>query len=142
MIRRPPRSTRTDTLFPYTTLFRSAHSAAQGLESVVDPRRLKAGQAITLDLQPTGEGDDPHLQRLSLVPDLDRLVVLEHQPDERFSAAEQQIDHIASVTGASGALASSLYEAATGNGARKRLGEGRSGAGQGVSCGREEHKKK
>src|SRR3546814_4307441 len=25
MIRRPPRSTRTDTLFPYTTLFRSVH---------------------------------------------------------------------------------------------------------------------
>src|SRR3546814_7959996 len=25
MIRRPPRSTRTDTLFPYTTRFRSAH---------------------------------------------------------------------------------------------------------------------
>src|SRR3546814_14790525 len=116
MIRRTPRSTRTDTLFPYTTLseragvrppaplqasvppqpvtetvdielqpgdtliaalsdaglpYAEAHSAAQGLESVVDPRRLKAGQAITLDLQPTGEGDDPHLQRLSLVPDLE-----------------------------------------------------------------------
>src|SRR3546814_18382585 len=27
MIRRPPRSTRTDTLFPYTTLFRSADVA-------------------------------------------------------------------------------------------------------------------
>src|SRR3546814_20585866 len=27
MIRRPPRSTRTDTLFPYTTLFRSATAA-------------------------------------------------------------------------------------------------------------------
>src|SRR3546814_5335072 len=27
MIRRPPRSTRTDTLFPYTTLFRSARIA-------------------------------------------------------------------------------------------------------------------
>src|SRR3546814_19110930 len=27
MIRRPPRSTRTDTLFPYTTLFRSADMA-------------------------------------------------------------------------------------------------------------------
>src|SRR3546814_4011009 len=26
MIRRPPRSTRTDTLFPYTTLFRSPHT--------------------------------------------------------------------------------------------------------------------
>src|SRR3546814_4954438 len=29
MIRRPPRSTRTDTLFPYTTLFRSAHAVAE-----------------------------------------------------------------------------------------------------------------
>src|SRR3546814_19589549 len=28
MIRRPPRSTRTDTLFPYTTLFRSLRCAA------------------------------------------------------------------------------------------------------------------
>src|SRR3546814_16946580 len=28
MIRRPPRSTRTDTLFPYTTLFRSTHDVA------------------------------------------------------------------------------------------------------------------
>src|SRR3546814_12025772 len=28
MIRRPPRSTRTDTLFPYTTLFRSARARA------------------------------------------------------------------------------------------------------------------
>src|SRR3546814_3162333 len=30
MIRRPPRSTRTDTLFPYTTLFRSPVVAAGG----------------------------------------------------------------------------------------------------------------
>src|SRR3546814_19955024 len=30
MIRRPPRSTRTDTLFPYTTLFRSNGGAVQG----------------------------------------------------------------------------------------------------------------
>src|SRR3546814_5433201 len=29
MIRRPPRSTRTDTLFPYTTLFRSEGSSAR-----------------------------------------------------------------------------------------------------------------
>src|SRR3546814_9812921 len=29
MIRRPPRSTRTDTLFPYTPLFRSADNAAR-----------------------------------------------------------------------------------------------------------------
>src|SRR3546814_6863426 len=30
MIRRPPRSTRTDTLFPYTTLFRSLNARARG----------------------------------------------------------------------------------------------------------------
>src|SRR3546814_2719586 len=30
MIRRPPRSTRTDTLFPYTTLFRSSHRLGGG----------------------------------------------------------------------------------------------------------------
>src|SRR3546814_11587806 len=31
MIRRPPRSTRTDTLFPYTTLFRSLAAGAAAL---------------------------------------------------------------------------------------------------------------
>src|SRR3546814_17321401 len=31
MIRRPPRSTRTDTLFPYTTLFRSVAMTARTL---------------------------------------------------------------------------------------------------------------
>src|SRR3546814_360134 len=31
MIRRPPRSTRTDTLFPYTTLFRSSPSTQKGI---------------------------------------------------------------------------------------------------------------
>src|SRR3546814_10688077 len=32
MIRRPPRSTRTDTLFPYTTLFRSPNEARHARE--------------------------------------------------------------------------------------------------------------
>src|SRR3546814_19053881 len=42
MIRRPPRSTRTDTLFPYTTLFRShvpagqAHDLEQGFLLIED----------------------------------------------------------------------------------------------------------
>src|SRR3546814_1566670 len=31
MIRRPPRSTRTDTLFPYTTLFRSTNRSKESL---------------------------------------------------------------------------------------------------------------
>src|SRR3546814_5505254 len=44
MIRRPPRSTRTDTLFPYTTLFRSRHAvAAQQVVGFVGPGGLVCG---------------------------------------------------------------------------------------------------
>src|SRR3546814_12761296 len=35
MIRRPPRSTRTDTLFPYTTLFRSAGQSRAGAFNLI-----------------------------------------------------------------------------------------------------------
>src|SRR3546814_9546249 len=37
MIRRPPRSTRTDTLFPYTTLFRSEKSVAARRLQIILP---------------------------------------------------------------------------------------------------------
>src|SRR3546814_14811306 len=40
MIRRPPRSTRTDTLFPYTTLFRSLTQGIIGLANKGQPRSL------------------------------------------------------------------------------------------------------
>src|SRR3546814_1743883 len=36
MIRRPPRSTRTDTLFPYTTLFRSVFPCLSHFDSLQD----------------------------------------------------------------------------------------------------------
>src|SRR3546814_3126812 len=52
MIRRPPRSTRTDTLFPYTTLFRSAvHDLGGGLEP--DPHTGEAahGDAEQAEIQ-------------------------------------------------------------------------------------------
>src|SRR3546814_7907542 len=46
MIRRPPRSTRTDTLFPYTTLFRSKRASSNArsvLPDAVGPMRKMAG---------------------------------------------------------------------------------------------------
>src|SRR3546814_4742631 len=43
MIRRPPRSTRTDTLFPYTTLFRSTSSSSDALNT-----RYPSGIAVPL----------------------------------------------------------------------------------------------
>src|SRR3546814_19580598 len=44
MIRRPPRSTRTDTLFPYTTLVRSLQRYLELLRRIdYDPGRLSLG---------------------------------------------------------------------------------------------------
>src|SRR3546814_952770 len=56
MIRRPPRSTRTDTLCPYTTLFRSdadelddARQLARGGEQAGRRRARRAGQQLVED---------------------------------------------------------------------------------------------
>src|SRR3546814_6393502 len=40
MIRRPTRSTRTDTLFPYTTLFRSGFSNADSIVTLSQPLEI------------------------------------------------------------------------------------------------------
>src|SRR3546814_6912597 len=54
LIRRPPRSTRTDTLFPYTTLFRSADArdrapvrpaACAGFAGAIDERQARRRRA-------------------------------------------------------------------------------------------------
>src|SRR3546814_3424441 len=49
MSRRPPRSTRTDTLFPYTTLFRSRRDRLD-FAAVRQPAFLLAGRAFLWDL--------------------------------------------------------------------------------------------
>src|SRR3546814_1240804 len=57
MIRRPPRSTRTDTLFPYTTLFRSRdfrqaeHPEFGGAEAQI----RKAEQRVTIGIKLCGQ---------------------------------------------------------------------------------------
>src|SRR3546814_6207684 len=72
MRRRPPRSTRTDTLFPYTTLFRSARGlqarGAQGRRGQADRRgRLRVlhqGPAEGLEVDPRSEEHTSELQSL------------------------------------------------------------------------------
>src|SRR3546814_2673566 len=66
MIRRPPRSTRTDTLFPYTTLFRSLgdrhgrHAGARGEEPALQhPRRRAVARAERQPRRPPAH--PPHL---------------------------------------------------------------------------------
>src|SRR3546814_2997094 len=55
MIRRPPRSTRTDTLFPYTTLFRS------GIAELEVDHRIVGPPAGEQRLERVGAGRDAHL---------------------------------------------------------------------------------
>src|SRR3546814_11294762 len=79
MIRRPPRATRTDTLFPYTTLFRSTAVRA----------RLRASYAIddhfTIGTQiATGDPDDPNSTDVTLGSFVDDFAVSRDQAWVRY----------------------------------------------------------
>src|SRR3546814_2867056 len=75
MIRRPPRSTRTDTLFPYTTLFRSLHPVMQ--RGRRDPQL-----ASELFLLPTTRS----IERNSTLLELPRIrILLRHRSEEHTS---------------------------------------------------------
>src|SRR3546814_12382518 len=64
MIRRPPRSTRTDTLFPYTTLFRSPWSKLKVqqrvdlLHALVDGIERRFDDFLDAEIKDTGK---PHV---------------------------------------------------------------------------------
>src|SRR3546814_1797131 len=79
MIRRPPRSTRTDTLFPYTTLFRSPFRP--------DPRLGKPPEAGVdpIGRPPLGDdaGDGPGAR-------IDRLPARRGEPDGPGSARSEE----------------------------------------------------
>src|SRR3546814_14033697 len=90
MIRRPPRSTRTDTLFPYTTLFQSLEGLATPtrLHGVDDPVELftfqqtlniehgaevnrlltahAGGGAVGLDIAAAHEGERPIIDSIAI----------------------------------------------------------------------------
>src|SRR3546814_13453147 len=58
MLRRPPGSTRTDTLFPYTTLFRSGEEGPLGLRSCLRGREgVGAGEGEAEAGAAGGDGD-------------------------------------------------------------------------------------
>src|SRR3546814_17474057 len=71
MIRRPPRSTRTDTLFPYTTLFRSGPRRGQG--------EIAAG--------PNGRDSIHWLQHVAIAREDERDVLVRHG-HHRFQIAQ------------------------------------------------------
>src|SRR3546814_7347896 len=71
MIRRPPISTRTDTLFPYTTLFRSPPFHAQGDLRATDRRGADAAQLPPAD-GGSGDAADPRFRSRRDPPRHDR----------------------------------------------------------------------
>src|SRR3546814_3561311 len=80
MIRRPPRSTRTDTLFPYTTLFRSPNTA--GCYSAEDAvRTLRLARELL---------DGHELVKLEVLGDKDNL--FPNMP-ETLDAARRSEEH-------------------------------------------------
>src|SRR3546814_11144696 len=110
MIRRPPRSTRTDTLFPYTTLFRSQSPLAHrfcdgafihlakplrqlGLAEPRPPRDLRHGQglppAFADQLVRGGHTLGVDLAERRLPMEFEHSILFERpeQPEEQFEAA-------------------------------------------------------
>src|SRR3546814_6974916 len=77
MIRRPPRSTRTDTLFPYTTLFRS--------NIWIDEARARQRRAKTFALEEEGENaPDPGDRRIEAAVELSDVArAMARLPDEQ-----------------------------------------------------------
>src|SRR3546814_8704352 len=72
MIRRPPRSTRTDTLFPYTTLFRSVRAVVDNPELFLTPgmfgnARLSNGGAVEALLVPDAAVTTDQARKLVVV---------------------------------------------------------------------------
>src|SRR3546814_16743953 len=69
MIRRPPRSTRTDTLFPYTTLFRSEGDRSRsewwrGRGAALKPLRQPFGLHLPMSAAQGGNRSEEHTSEL------------------------------------------------------------------------------
>src|SRR3546814_15422029 len=87
MIRRPPRSTRTDTLFPYTTLFRSARDDRGVVRPVLEQQAVALVQPREL-LLPVGlvAREENHVMRA-----LDRLDRIDLHEAEMLDQRQQEI---------------------------------------------------
>src|SRR3546814_9016407 len=77
MIRRPPRSTRTDTLFPYTTLFRSRRAAIGRI-------RLR-GDAVSAAEQVEVVDEDDEIEQLADIAVLDDDASVHERSEEHTS---------------------------------------------------------
>src|SRR3546814_3331850 len=101
MIRRPPRSTRTDTLFPYTTLFRSWHSSdvvpGGHVSLLVDARQSGVGGDDAWS--PDGRAHGKY--RIPLAPLKFQFRIVPFEAGEEARKADSGVDHGTRTRGAS-----------------------------------------
>src|SRR3546814_3335554 len=94
MIRRPPRSTRTDTRFPYSTLFLSADAGIEGVLAGLQPRVIVA-QPQRGEEHP-GFGDDARIRQFrgdgaGTLPALDDAVARHVKRSEEHTSELQSL---------------------------------------------------
>src|SRR3546814_13028172 len=87
MIRRPPRSTRTDPLFPYTTLFRSAQPLLGLLAHLLAGAKPES-ILIIIDMGHSGRPADVGMRARAIVPEL-------RVEDDHLFRARDALDKIA-----------------------------------------------
>ncbi|MEQ8246643.1 MAG: M23 family metallopeptidase [Alphaproteobacteria bacterium] len=99
------------------TPYQEAYGASKALAPILDLRKLKAGQVVTLTLRIGGkEAREVHLESLALVPETDRMVLVEHQEKGRFRASPRAVEHAPRLISVVGYIATSLYDAARARG--------------------------
>src|SRR3546814_8301126 len=76
MIRRPPRSTRTDTLFPYTTLFRSSPNRHRRAEVAARPQLTEKENTMSMNLGSGGDNEPEVMIDVNTTPLIDVMLVL------------------------------------------------------------------
>src|SRR3546814_19639209 len=98
MILRPPRSTRTDTLFPYTTLFRSIVAETQEIQLFL-ARHIPDGEQHPDDAAVQRHAAVPQLQDLQRIAEVIAEVIKEDIADAPADddAAHRIEDHIVGV---------------------------------------------
>src|SRR3546814_18273594 len=114
MIRRPPRSTRTDTLFPYTTLFRSRYADAGK-----DPDFARGENYYSAYMGDALHKPNPALGALRKAP----FYALEVRPSDLSSLAGLDTNARAQVLGKDGNPIPGLYAAGLDRSEERRVGE-------------------
>src|SRR3546814_12353579 len=99
MIRRPPRSTRTDTLFPYTTLFRSLFPSLTTAETLAVARERhllsKSMVAAALGQPVSRDSEDDVAEKVDLLIDLMGLGAFREKLTGELSTGSRRIVELA-----------------------------------------------